>query len=128
MSAIAKDPLQEARKKQQTMINTDLTLFPLACFKARPDEMTIASIDHICEQAHYHLHANPSYLFMSEQDAEILKKDALKHCHIRLAKGESTPQLLRITHLINQTTGNPMYIVTLPDAEPGTLLFGLFTY
>jgi hypothetical protein len=82
------------------------------CFAVRVKSIAFDIIQKILEQAFIMLTANPQYLFVSEQDRELF---------VAPHKGVEGQKIVQLT---NTVTGRMMHIVTLPELEPGKLLFG----
>lgn len=104
------------------MTETELTTLPYACFSAKATP-TFEAIRAILDQAYRELLADPAYLFLAKEDFDALREAFLAATGGKKKDIEGLP-----CQMINQTTGRMMHLVPLPDAEPGTLLFGFFTY
>ena len=103
-----------------TPIEIELVTMPYACFSVKLQEVTFDAIQQALEQAYLTMRVNPLYLFCSENDRKLF----VMRTGLRNPK-ESAKE---IAQLLNQTTGKLMHIITLPELEDGTLLFGFFTY
>ena len=84
-----------------------------ACFSVDLKDATMDSIQDALRQAYTAWRANPQYLFVSEQDKG---HELLMHVDKPLVM------------LTNQVTGQYMRIITLPDLEPGKIVFGFFNH
>lgn len=105
---------------KRLMEEMELTTLPYACFSVKLQEVTFDTIQQALEKAYLTMRANPQYLFCSEDDRKLFVMKADPRDPKEPAK--------EIAQLVNQCTGKLMHIVTLPELENGTLLFGFFTY
>lgn len=105
---------------QPAIRGINITSMPHACLRAKMYEVTFDAIQRVLEEAYMTRRVDPQYLFCSEDDRKLFVMKADPRDPEEPAK--------EIAQLVNQTTGKLMHIVTLPELENGTLLFGFFTY
>lgn len=86
-------------------------MLPYTCFSINSEGIALDGIQDILRWVFLTRRLNPPYVFVSKQDQDLFMYDG--------------KPLAMVT---NQTTGRYIRIVTLPDCEPGTLIFGFFKY
>ncbi len=92
--------------------------------------LTLEQIQHLLYDLYVQRHAEPSYLFVSEQERLALTKE-VRHM---LATGSWPPSMLdrygleygQISRLSSYATGSLIHIVALPELECGSVILGLF--
>lgn len=117
------------------MNDIELTMLPHACLSAQLANVTLQAVQKLLEQAYLNWRANPAYLFCSDQDCEALNADAAKNIAVFESLRPDKDRIMimdpmpgKLVAITNYTTGRLVYVITLPEMEPGKLQFGFFTY
>jgi hypothetical protein len=112
------------------------------CLSVNLPEMTVNAIQQELEKLYLNWRANPQYLFCSGQDSEKIANEVALNTHIgrTIVNAEIVteasytkvppfiPSPIRLSKLVNRTTGRLMSVVVLPEYEDGTLMFGFIEY
>ena len=98
------------------------------CFSVNLPEMTFNAIQQVLEKAYLDWRCNPAYLFCSEWDHKKIGKEIMTESSWRGLPLPPDEDHFSAKVVFNQITGRPIHIITLPELEDGTLMFGFMTY